>query len=383
MKNNLYLFFLFMLASLLIACGNSKEQTKKELQTYVVKIEPVHKILYFSGTIQPLQESTLASSMDAIVETMHYHYGQLVKKGDIVVTLNSTELQKQYNDTLTEYLKAKDSFAVAKAKFIGTEELWDAGLLSKNNYLSEKSSLDTARVSLMQVTRKLSEMLEKMDNGEVAAHNLSALNIADFNKVRQALTSKHNLIHIKAPTDGVLLYPPKASEDKSARLTVGAAVKSGQVLALIGDLTGVSIEVDIPEIDIGKIHTGMFANITGVALGKQILKGELVAVNAQASNNGNGALPSFSAVIEVKNLSEEQRRWVKVGMSASVELPITSNEQLLVPIVAVKQEKGHSVVKLRASDGSFSNRIVSTGSAQADKVVVVSGLKAGDVVAYD
>ncbi|WP_232220322.1 efflux RND transporter periplasmic adaptor subunit [Legionella tunisiensis] len=91
----------------------------------------MQKTLYFSGTIQPLQESTLTSPMDAIVETMHYHYGQLVKKGDIVVTLNSTDLQRQYNDTLTEYLKAKDNFTVAKAKFIGTQELWDAGLLSK------------------------------------------------------------------------------------------------------------------------------------------------------------------------------------------------------------------------------------------------------------
>lgn len=382
MKNSLYIFFPVVLASLLTACSDHKEQKKSDLQTYVVKTEAVQKTLYFSGSIQPLQESTLTSPMDAIVETMHYHYGQLVKKGDIVVTLNSTELQKQYNDTLTEYLKAKDNFTVAKAKFIGTEELWDAGLLSKNNYLSEKSSLDTARVSLMQATRKLSEMLEKMDNGEGTAKNLSALNIADFDKVRQALSSKHNLIHLKAPTDGVLLYPPKASEDKSARLTVGAAVKSGQVLALVGDLTGVSIEIDVPEIDIDKIHTGMAANITGVALGKQVLNGELVAVNAQASNSG-GALPSFSAVVEVKNLNEEQRRWIKVGMSASVELPITGNEQLLVPIVAVKQDKGNSVVKLRASDGSLSNRIVSTGSAQADKVVIASGLRAGDVVAYD
>lgn len=382
MKNSISLFLFIMMASLLMACSSQKEQKKSNLQTYVVKTEPVQKTLYFSGTIQPVQESTLTSPMDAIVETMHYHYGQLVKKGEIVVTLNSTDLQRQYNDTLTEYLKAKDNFTVAKAKFIGTEELWDAGLLSKNNYLSEKSSLDTARVSLMQATRKLSEMLEKMDDGEGAAKNLSALNIADFDKVRQALSTKHNLIHLKAPTDGVLLYPPKASEDKSARLMVGAAVKSGQVLALVGDLTGVSIEIDVPEIDIDKIHTGMAANITGVALGKQVLKGELVAVNVQASNNG-GALPSFSAVVEVKNLTEEQRRWVKVGMSASVELPITGNEQLLVPIVAVKQEKGNSVVKILASNGSLSNRIVSTGSAQADKVVIASGLKAGDVVAYD
>lgn len=379
MKNWLILLII-ALPSLLTGCGSSGEQ-KKTTQTYVVKTESMHKTLYFTGTIQPLHESTLTSPMDAVVEKMHYHYGQPVKKGDVVVTLNSSELQKQYNDTLTDYLKAKDSYTVAQAKFTGTQELWDAGLLSKNNFLSEKSSLDTARVSLMQATRKLTEILEKMDDG--SGQNLSALSIAEFNKVRQALTRKHNLIPLKAPTDGVLLYPPKSSDDKTGKLNVGSAVKSGQVIALIGDLSGISVEIDVPEIDIDKIHSGMQATITGIALGKQVLKGELVAVNAQASATTGGNLPSFSAVVEVKTLNEAQRPWIKVGMSASIEIAIDSDKQLLIPITAVKQEKGNSVVKLQSNDGSIRTRIVTTGAAQVDKVVIASGLRVGDVVSYD
>ena len=379
MKNGLILLIIIT-ASLLISCGSDNSQKNKVVQNYTVKLEPVHKTLHFSGSIKPLHESTITSPMDAAVETMHYHYGQWVKKGDIVFTLNSNELQKQYNDILTEYLKAKDSFTVAKAKFTGTQELWDAGLISKNNYLSEKSSLATARVSLMQATKKLSEMLEKMDDG--SAQNLSSLSIAQFDKVRQALTSNHNLIHLKAPTDGVVLYPPKASDDKTVKLSVGSAVKSGQVLALVGDLRGISVEIDIPEIDIDKLHSGMSASITGIALGKQVLKGELVAVNAQASNTGNGGLPSFSAVVEVKALDETQRSLIKVGMSASIEIVIDSDKQLLVPIAAVKQEKGNSVVKVKNSEGA-KTRIITTGTALADKVVIASGLQAGDVVVYD
>ncbi|WED42871.1 efflux RND transporter periplasmic adaptor subunit [Legionella cardiaca] len=369
-----------LLVSLLVACGHEESQ-KKVLQTYVVKPEPVHKTLFFTGTISPLHESAVTSPMDAVVETMHYHYGQLVKKGDIVMTLNSNELQKQYNETLTEYLKSKDNYTIAKAKFTGTQELWDAGLLSKNNYLSEKSSLATAQMTLMQATRKLTEMLEKMDDG--SAQKLSSLSIAEFDKVRQALTTNHHLIHLKAPTDGVLLYPPKSNDDKSGKLNVGAAVKSNQVIALVGDLTGVSVEIDIPEVDIDKVHSGMPAIVTGVALGRQELKGEVVAVNAQATNAGGGALPSFSAVVEVKNLTAEQRAWIKVGMSASIAINIDSQNQLLVPIAAVKQDKGNSVVRLQTKDGAISTRVVSTGAALADKVIIASGLKAGDVVAYD
>lgn len=379
MKISLKLMGPVLACLLLMACG--KNEVKKDtVQRYVVKPEVMHKALYFTGNIQPLHESTLSSPMDAVVETMNYHYGQMVDKDAVVVILNSSELQKQYNETLTDYLKAKDSFSIAKAKFSGTQDLWDAGLLSKNNYLSEKSSLDTARVTLMQATRKLTEMLEKMDDKK--EQNLSTLSIAQFDKVRQALTTQHNRIHLKTPTGGVLLYPPKSNDEKNNRIAVGSAIKSGQVIALVGDLSGISVEIDVPEIDIDKIHTGMEATITGVALGKQTLHGKLVAVNAQASLTSGGGLPSFNAIVEVKHLTPEQRRWVKVGMSANIQLSVDSDTSLMVPIAAIKQDKGASVVMIRTPQGQLEKRLITTGAAQADKVIVNGGLNEGDVVEY-
>ncbi len=365
----------------LASCSGQEKKNTVSANTYEVKNMPFHKTLHFTGTIQPLHENTLTSPMESVVESMNFHYGQMVKKGEVVLTLNSNELQKLYNDTLTDYLKSKDSYTIAKAKFIGTQELWDAGLLSKNNYLSEKSGVDTSRVTLMQATRKLTEMLEKMDDS--GSQNISALSLSDFDKVRKVLTSSHNLIHIKAPSDGVLLYPPKSGEDKTARITVGSALKAGQVIALVGDLKGISVEIDVPEIDIDKIRPGMGATISGVAFGHQQLKGELVAVNAQASNNNNGGLPSFTAVVEVKELSQDQQQLIKVGMSAAIELNINSDNQLLVPIAAVKREKGNSIVHLQLAKGNIEKRVITTGPAQADSVVIESGLKAGDVVVYD
>jgi multidrug efflux pump subunit AcrA (membrane-fusion protein) len=369
------------LALILASCGSHEKQKTASWNTYQVKPQPLHQTLHFTGTVQPLHESTLASPMEAVVETMNFHYGQMVKKGDVVLTLNSTELQKQYNDTLTDYLKAKDSYTIAKAKFAGTQDLWHSGLLSKNNYLSEKSSIDTARVTLMQATRKLTELLEKMD--ETNSQNLSAWSLADFDKVRKILTSNHNIIRLKAPNDGVMLYPPKSGDDKATRITVGSSIKSGQVLALVGNLNGISIEIDVPEIDIDKIRPGMLATVSGVAFGKHQLKGTLVAVNAQASNTSNGGLPSFTAVVEVKTLTAEQQPWIKVGMSAAIELNVDSNNQLLVPIAAVKREKGNSIVTLQLAQGSLEKRIITTGAAQADSVVIETGLKSGDVVVYD
>src|SRR5690348_14649800 len=103
MKKIIYLVLAGILVACLFACGHS-DNKKNMGQTYVIKKEALHKTLFFTGTIQPLRESSLSTPMDATIETMNYHYGQLVKKGDIIFSLNSAELQKLYNDTLTEYL---------------------------------------------------------------------------------------------------------------------------------------------------------------------------------------------------------------------------------------------------------------------------------------
>lgn len=367
-----------LLITLLTACG-SPSSTKKAIQdTYTVKTAPLHKTLYFTGTLKPLHESTLTSPVDAIVETMPWHYGQTINKGEVVFTLNSAELQRQYNDTLTDYLKAKDSYSIAKNKFTGTEDLWSSGLISKNNYLNEKSSFNTARITLMQATHKLSDMLDKM--GDARDNELSTLSFAEFDKVRLALTQQHNLIRLKSSRKGVLLYPPQTSGDNTPHITVGSAVKAGQVLALMGDLSGVSVEIDIPEVDIPEIKPGMRATVRGVAFGKQALHGKLVAINAQASSANGSTLPSFTAVVEVTALSAAQQSLLKVGMSAAVELAMDSTDKLLVPLAAIQQKKGKSMVQLQTPDGKIQMQTVTTGPVHNDKVVVESGLKAGDVV---
>ena len=369
------------ITGLLMRCSPHNTTSNTKSIRYSVGAAPLHQSLFFTGIIQPLNEMALTCPIDAVVETMPYHYGQFVERGEIVLTLNSSELEKQYNDTLTDYLKSKDNFGVVQARFNGTQELWSAGLISKNNYLSEKSSLNTARIALLQSTQKLTEMLKKMD--ETGNQDLSTLNMAEFNKVQQALTGHHNLIHLKAPTQGVLLYPPKAGEDKSNRVAVGSTLKSGQVIALIGNVTGIHVEIDIPETDINKIHKGMSAQITGAALGKYSLKGHVVSINTQAIPGNTGASPFFSATVEVSNLTTEQRAGIKIGMSAAIELMIDEENQLLIPIKAIRQDNDKRLVTVHNKDGTEETREVLTGVATADQVVIERGLRAGEVVMYD
>lgn len=375
--NPLNALFFVLLTSLLIACHSSAPLKK----TYVVHRETLHKMLYFTGTLQPLKENAITTPMEGVLETIPIAFGQSVKQGEVVFTVRSPELQKQYNETLTDYLKAKDNYTVAKAKFSGTDDLWQAGLISKNNYVSEQSSLNTTRVSLMQAKRKLAEMREK--TGDPTLQSVSKLSFTEFHKVRLALSGKHDLIHLKAPSTGVLLYPPIANEDKTGHLTPGATIKAGQVLAQIGDLSGIRVDIDVPEVDLDKIKLNMPATIHGIAFSKQALTGKLVTIHAQATPGKGGALPSFTAVVEVTRLTTAQQQHIKVGMSAAIELATDSINKLLVPIAAVSQSHGQSIVYIIDDKKHLTPRQVFTGAAHDDKVVIESGLTAGDVLTYD
>ncbi len=375
-KSNLLTISFFCL--LLIACSE-KKVTAKVAQTYVVKTATVHKALHFSGIIQPIKEYEITTPMTAVVKTVHYNYGQVVEKDKIVFTLTSMELQRQYHEKLTNYLKSKDRYSILRSKFHGTQSLWKEGLESRNNYLNEKSNLIIARISLIQDLRQLSDLIAKTEEGE--RRDLAKLSFTQFDEVRLALNSEHNIISLKSPHAGVLLYPPSDNSAK-ARMNPGRTVKSNQVLGLIGDLNGIRIEISVPEIDISDVKIGMSAIIRGVAFGKQALQGSVVAINAQASANNDG-LPSFMAVIEVPKLSPEQQTWIKVGMSSEIELIIKNMDKILIPTAAIKSKAGQTWVTVKAPNGDIKPRSVITGTVDSDKVIIIAGLSVGDKVIYD
>ena len=67
---------LIILCSLLMfACSNSN--SPKKSMTYSVEKSTVHKMLFFTGTLEPLHESALTSPIDGVVEDVNYEKNRL------------------------------------------------------------------------------------------------------------------------------------------------------------------------------------------------------------------------------------------------------------------------------------------------------------------
>lgn len=372
----------------LVACGGetANEKEEKKFKTYTVTAKSLVTKLHYSDYIRPIRTVSVVSPADGRVFETNINFGDNVEKGKILLKVSSDKLAEEYYAAVSEYLKAKDQFELNQVKFLGTTDLWKEGLTSRNTYIQEKSAVDTGRVAVFQAVKKLETIIKKTKG--LSVEEIKKLDISDEKAVRQALERQFNLLEAEAETSGVLLEPPKSSggdatSDGKTALSVGSEVKKGQLVALIGDLTGISLNIKVAEIDLDKIKPGIEARISSVAFPNTILKGTVRQVNFQASATGGsvGGLPTFPGIVEVPKLTAEEKKLIRVGMSATVELKVEKPNVLMIPIDAVYQEKGQSFVKRIEGDKVVAVP-VTTGETSYNDVVINSGLKAGDKIQY-
>jgi len=375
-----------LLALVIICCSGALtgcKETKKVVthkESLIVSQTNNTERLFFSGEIKPLKETAISIVMDAKVIKLNFNFGNIVKKGDVLIELDSPQQQKEYDEALTAYLKSKDDLDVALAKFSGTESLWKEKLVAENVFKSDKSTLFTNKIAFFQAKTKLLTLAKRLKG--ISTKEMLNLSLSDFEHVKEILNQNKNRIVIRAPHDGIMLLPPK-NED-SHELRVGSLVKASDVVALIGDISGLAITIKIPEINIDKIKTGMLAEVTGIAFPNIILKSVVQSINAQANTSpgDSGGLPIFTAKVVVPSLTKVQEALIKVGMSASVNVILKERSMIMIPIKAVNLHSADVTVMLEEQNGKQTKVNVETGISTNDKVQIIKGLKVGDRIVW-
>lgn len=378
-KKTYFLLATLSFVCLLTACKEKKVHVEKEM-SLVVKEEKKAEKLYFSGELKPLKETAISVPSDSKVKKMMFSFGGDVKKGQALIELDSPEQQKEYDEALTSYLKAKDDLDVAVAKFAGTKSLWKEKLVSENMFKSDKSALFTSKISFYQAKSKLLALAKKMQ--DISTSEMLALSLSDFDRVQEVLNKHKNKIILNSPIDGIALLPPKSEDNHGLR--VGSSIKAAEVITLIGDVSGLSIVIKIPEINIDKITEGMAAEVTGIAFPDIVLNAVVKSINAQANTNAGdaGGLPIFTAKVIVPELKKEQRNILKIGMSASVNVILKEQNRMMVPIKSVHLEGEKAWVSRKKQNGNTEKVFVETGLSTESAVQIVSGLKTGDTITW-
>lgn len=379
-----------MLAAAVFFTGckrDEKKEPEKDRQIIVAKLQPSVTQLYFKGSLAPLRTVPVLSPVDGTVTKLFFTYGASVEENQNIVEIHSQKLAEDYRDAVTKYLQAKDTYETSLKSFAGTRALYEAGIISEEEFRTERSQHDTNVLNFYQARFTLEKVLREAD---IDPKTVEGLRIADINAVAQILQKHFRHILVKSPGKGVALFPVKSEDDKDGkgRLVVGMEAKQGQLILSIGDLSGFTITLQVSEININRLHSGLKATVTGDAFPGITLHGIVTAVARQSNpeqSEGDGALSTFNIEVQVPGVTKEQRNVIHVGMSATVEIDVENPPHIILPIGAVTPKNGQSVVTIiDPKTGKETKVPVVTGDTTLTGVIILQGINSGDkVVVHD
>lgn len=377
----------FVLLGGLTACDRSDGNAQPEVKTktHVVKKQRLSADLYFSGQLKPLKQKKIASPADGVVVKRYFDYGQPVTEGQVLFKLNSNRLESEYHSALGQYLTAKDKFAASRSKYKSSKSLYEQGIIPRDELKAQKQDVDASRLSYLQSVYNLDRATRTQKGG--LSTDLESLNISDVKAIKEALKFEYDFLDLSAPTNGIALMAPKdadSSKSTPRRFDDGSPVKLGQVLVVVGDLSGYSVSVRVNEVDIDQIKVDQSAEVSFVAFPSIVLKGQVHTIDTQASTTSGelGGLATFPAKIVIEHVTPEQVKKIRLGMSVKVKVNTSKPGTLMIPIDAVFEEKGQAKVKL-LKEGKTIIQPVTTGETTFNEVEVLTGLNEGDTITYE
>lgn len=386
------IFAAFVVMAMTSCKGKEKKQSTKKQTVIVAKLKTPVTRLFFTGSLLPIDTIEVTSPVEGRVSKLKFSYGQEVKKNQLLVVLSSKTLAENFRKAVSDFLQKKDAYDNAIQSFEGNKALYKAGIISKENFLSERSQYENTVLSYFQSQYDLEKLLEK---AKVEYKPIEQLQLADIKQISKLLRRKFNDIEVYSPASGVALFPTSESggdsndsqNGKTGKLEVGTKVKSGQTLLSIGDLSGLSTQFNVSEINVNRIKKDMPAVITGDAFPGITLKGFVSQVSSQANpqqgggGDGQTSLSMFNVNVKIPKLTPEQKKIIHVGMTAKIAISIKEKPVVMLPITAIKTKKGINTVTLIDKSGQKKTVNVTLGSTTPEgQVAIISGVKSGDKV---
>lgn len=174
---------------------------------------------------------------------------------------------------------------------------------------------------------------------------------------------------IKAPIDGVVVGEPTP-----AGQTVVQGLSEAQTLLTIADMSKMQVKVMVDETDIGKVKIGQTVSFTVDAYADKTFSGKVRKISKDATTTSN--VVYYYVYVDV----DSPQDLLYPTMTARATLHVgESRNVLVVPLSAVKEEKGQKYVQVMAGS-QVKNVTVKTGLSDDENIEIVSGLSEGDSV---
>jgi Cu(I)/Ag(I) efflux system membrane fusion protein len=152
----------------------------------------------------------------------------------------------------------------------------------------------------------------------------------------------------------------------------GDYVTGGMTILKTQALNNLWIEAQLYAGDAGNYKENDRVSVSFPDLNGQVINGKVEFVNPELSE--------ASKVDLIRVSIPNPQGLVRPGMLAYISIGGNGNRSLAVPASAILTDSKGSKVWVKNADGSFSAKMIKTGSGNQNYVAILSGLNAGDIV---
>lgn len=350
----------------------------------VVKIarQDLNAAVTSNGKVEPISPTIAHAEFPAFVSRVYAAEGQSVHRGQVILSLDSTDIRSQLAQAEGDLLAAQTSLRDARsggppdqvAELEGNlqqaeVEVADlernhkalADLVAKqaatrDELAQNEGELTKARAKLQSLQEQKQALAEKARIGAQSA----ALRISQQQDTIRSLRAKMKSATVIAPVDGTLYSLP---------VRAGDYVETGQVLAEMADLRNVRVRAFVDEPDLGWLETGQGVEVTWDARPGQIWTGETTQIPKQVVPRESRSVGEV--LCSVNNDSRELLPNVNVEVRIMVR---ERKDALVVPRAAVAYDKKGQRYVFVYNDGRVRRRNITVGIASASDYEVLSGL---------
>jgi len=329
---------------LLSSCGNSEKNTTSDNRAaiQVTTKAPAASSgnnLTVSGEVEAVNNATLSTRMMGYVNRVHVNIGDKVSQGQLLVSLNNSDLQAKRAQVNAGINEAQISVKNAKRDY----ERFTA--LFAQNSASQKELDDmTARYEMAKARLESAKAMKAEVDAQFAYSNITA------------------------PFSGVVT---------NRFIEAGDLANPGMPLIAIEAPGNFEVRATVPESVINQIKTGETVEVIVTSINK-ILSGKVTEVSSSSSMTG-GQYP-IKVVLENDDA-------LKSGMYTTVQFPVTQTENasqlVTVPQDAIITQGDLRGVYTVSQQNTAMLRWLRLGRSFGNEVEVLSGLNAEEAVIVD
>jgi HlyD family secretion protein len=384
--SRIWLAILLLVAGVIVIWVALKKTSPPEVNFTKATRETLVSSLNTNGKVEPIEWMPVRSERAGVITRVWVSKGQLVRKGDALVELDtrvaSADLSKAQaaiqeaqaqervltqGGRVAERQQIEADLARARLDLDAAQKSYQALERLVAKQAATRQELDSAHQLVDQLQLRI-QALEKNKATLVTGtdQEIAKARLQQAESAAAVAQTNLDLSVIRAPMDGTVY---------DFDLKQGSYVNQGDPIAKVGRLDRVRVTVYVDEPDLGRVREGELVLITWDALTGHQWRGHVDKLPTQIVPLGTRQVGEVGCVIE----NPDRDLLANANINADIQATVVENA-IAIPKEAIRRQGSDIGVLLLEGDRAVWRKI-SLGISNYTKSQVLSGLNAGDAVA--